>query len=154
MPSFCQLPLSVPLLSLSLLALASACIRTGSSAPAPQDEQPVPVPLKPHDARRVLSRSGKDVKAVLAPGFNELAVLSWGSWALNGPAPVLLGGTAIALNYRKANWEVDLTPNLFDISLSLTGQLRGDSLVGDWSEYVMGTPARGGRFVMRRTASQ
>ena len=100
----------------------------------------------------LLARSRQEVRAVLTPGFDELVPLAAGSWALNGPPPVALGGTAIALNHRKRIWEIDLSPNLFDVSLSLNGQLWGDSLVGTWSQRVMGALARSGRFVMRRTS--
>jgi len=100
----------------------------------------------------LITRSRQEIRAVLTPGFDELVPLAGGSWALNGPPPVALGGTAIALNHRKRIWEIDLSPNLFDVSLSLNGELWGDSLVGTWSQYVMGSLARSGRFVMRRTS--
>ena len=100
----------------------------------------------------LISRSGQEVKAALTPPFGDLANLAGGSWALNGPLPVGLGGTAVALQHRKGTWDIDLTPNLFDVSFGLNGELRGDSLVGHWYQYVMGGLARSGRFVMRRTS--
>ena len=101
-------------------------------------------------ADTLISGSRPEVKAVLTPPFCDLVDLASGSWALDGPVPVVFGGTAVALNRRKRRWEIDLSPNLFDVSLGLNGQFRGDSLVGTWSQYVMGTLARSGRFVMLR----
>ena len=132
--------------------LVADTVRRAGAATA---SQPDSVSWKPATFRitdTLISRSRKEVRAALTPGFSDLANLAGGSWAVNGPLPVLLGGTAIALNYRKPEWEIDLSPTMFDVGLSLIGQLRGDSLVGTWSEYVMGTPARGGKFVMHRAA--
>src|SRR5262245_26793553 len=100
----------------------------------------------------LISRPRPEVKAALTPPFHDLAELAGGNWAVNGPLPVLLGGTALALNHRKGSWEIDLSPTMFDVNLSLNGKLSGDSLAGTWSEYVMGGVARSGRFVMRRTS--
>src|SRR5690242_8185949 len=48
----------------------------------------------------LLARSRQEVRAVLTPPFDQLVPLAGGSWALNGPPPVAIGGTAIALNQR------------------------------------------------------
>jgi len=101
----------------------------------------------------LFSRTRPEIKADLTPPFGDLVDLAGGSWAINGPPPVLLGGSALALNHKNGSWEIDLSPTMFDVGVSLTGKFSGDSLTGTWSESVMGGVARSGRFVMRRTSA-